>query len=137
VCDALWLPGAAGEREISARAQAALEALRGIEPRNEREGMLAVQMVVTHSAAMDCFRRAAAPEEGPESREMDLRTAQKMMSLYLRQLEAFDKCRERSKPAQPLVYQTFRESLESVTAEFDELLKEFLEPRCDEASAAP
>jgi hypothetical protein len=59
VCDALWLPGAAGESEINTRAQAALEALRGIEPRNEREGMLAVQMVVTHSAAMDCLRRAA------------------------------------------------------------------------------
>jgi hypothetical protein len=38
---------------------AILAALKGIGPQNEIEGMLAVQMVSTHNAAMECLRRAA------------------------------------------------------------------------------
>jgi hypothetical protein len=57
-----------------------------------------------------------------------------MMSLYLRQLEAFDRCRERSKPVEQFAYARLRENLESATAQFDELLMEFVTPRCDEKS---
>src|SRR5262249_12572496 len=38
--------------------QAALATMMGIAPRDEIEGMLAAQMVATHNAAMECFRRA-------------------------------------------------------------------------------
>lgn len=44
--------------ERMARLTAALAMLEGIKPGNELEGMLAAQMVGTHSAAMEILRRA-------------------------------------------------------------------------------
>src|SRR5438132_1618834 len=38
--------------------QAVLAAIMGMEPRDEIEGMLAAQMVATHNAAMECYRRS-------------------------------------------------------------------------------
>jgi hypothetical protein len=55
--------------------------------------MLAVQMVATHQAAMECFRRAARPAQTVEACEMNLRHAAKLTATYLRQLEALDKHR--------------------------------------------
>ena len=37
---------------------AALQAMNGIAPKDELEGMLAAQLVASHSASMDCYRRA-------------------------------------------------------------------------------
>jgi hypothetical protein len=73
--------------------KAALAALSGIKPEDEVEGMLAVQMVVTHNMALDCLGRAAVPEQSFEAREMNLRHAEKLMATYLRQVEVLDKRR--------------------------------------------
>ena len=50
-------------------------------------------MVGTHFAALECLRRAAIHEQGFEAREMNLRQAQKLMSLYTQQLAALNKHR--------------------------------------------
>ena len=41
----------------------AAAALHGIAPKDELEGMLAVQMVAAHTMAMECLRRAALPNQ--------------------------------------------------------------------------
>ena len=93
VLAALWLPQELGPAECSSRVQAALAALAEIRPQDGVEGMLAVQMVAIHQAAMECFRRAARPAQTFEAGEMKFRHAAKLTATYLRQLEALDKHR--------------------------------------------
>jgi len=90
---ALWLPAGLGEDEKFKRIKSALLMLARIKPRDEIEGLLAAQMVVTHSAVMDCFRRAMLNEQSFEGRDLNLKHAAKLMSIYTRQLEVLDKHR--------------------------------------------
>ena len=53
---------------LDAQYQAVIAALIGIKPRDEIEGMLGTQMIATHSAAMECFRRAMLEEQTFEGR---------------------------------------------------------------------
>lgn len=55
--------------------------------------MLAVQMVATHNAAIDCLRRAMLDQQTFEGRENNLKHASKLLGLYSRQIEALDKHR--------------------------------------------
>jgi hypothetical protein len=61
---------------------AATNALKGIAPRDPLEGMLAAQMVATHEAAMDCFRRAQVPGQTFEGRRQNLELANKLVRSY-------------------------------------------------------
>lgn len=92
LAETLWLPGGV---DAQAQVDAAIAALASIEPHGALEGMLAVQMVATHSAAMECLRRAAIPDQSFEARDMNLKHATKLLSLYGRQLEALDRHRGR------------------------------------------
>ena len=67
--------------------------LQGIKPRDEIEGMLAAQMVATHSAAMDCLRRAMVEGQTFEGRDINLKHAAKFLSIYSRQIEVLNKHR--------------------------------------------
>lgn len=90
---ALWLPKWKTQELKDEEMKAAYDALRSIAPRSELEGMLAVQMIATHSAAMECMRRAMIEGQGLESRDQNLKHATKLMGLYERQLAALDKHR--------------------------------------------
>jgi hypothetical protein len=90
---ALWLPGDLSKEEQLIRIKAAGDALREIGPQDGLEGMLAVQMVAMHHAALECFRQATLPNQTPESFDMNLRHAQKLTAGYLRHVEALDKRR--------------------------------------------
>lgn len=79
--------------EINAERYAATLALSAIGPRNELEGMLAVQMIATHAAAMECMKRSAYAIDEPEARTKEMRTATKLLQLYTRQLDALAKLR--------------------------------------------
>jgi hypothetical protein len=80
-----------------------LGALHGINPGDEIEGMLAAQMVATHLAAMGCLRRAQAPGQTFEGRDMNLRHATKLTRTYTMQVESLK--RYRSKGEQRVVVQ--------------------------------
>jgi hypothetical protein len=80
-----------------------LGALHGINPGDEVEGMLAAQMVATHLAAMGCLRRAQAPGQTFEGRDMNLRHATKLTRTYTMQVESLK--RYRSKGEQRVVVQ--------------------------------
>ena len=48
--------------------QAALAGLMGIAPKDELEGMLVAQLLASHYAAMECYRRAMIGEQTFEGR---------------------------------------------------------------------
>ena len=89
----LWLPETLDEDGKSARIVRAIELYEGLEPQDAAEGMLAVQMVGTHFAALECLRRAAIPNQTFVGRDMALKHAQKLMALYAKQLETLNKHR--------------------------------------------
>ncbi len=93
VVQTLRLPDGLGEDERRRRVNSAIAMLKGIEPRGTLEGMLAAQMVATHSAAMDCLRRAMIQGQTFEGRDQNLKHAAKLLSIYTRQVEVLDKHR--------------------------------------------
>jgi hypothetical protein len=71
----------------------AVAALKGLAPQGELEGMLAVQMVATHNAAMECLRLGMIAGQSFEWREQNLKHAAKLLVVYARQVEALDRHR--------------------------------------------
>jgi hypothetical protein len=53
--EALWLKHSEPETQCR-QFSAALEALVGIGPKDELEGMMAAQLVAAHNATMECYR---------------------------------------------------------------------------------
>lgn len=89
----LWRHEGESEEERHLRAVKALEHFNSLKPADGAEGMLAQQMVGTHFAALECLRRAAHPQQTFEGRDMGLKHAHKLMTLYARQLETLNKHR--------------------------------------------
>lgn len=73
----------------------AMTSLKVPAPRDEVESMLSTQMISTHLAAIECLKRTALLEQTFEGRQSGLVHAQKLMALYLRQIETLDKHRGR------------------------------------------
>lgn len=90
--ETLWLPKDFSAEDIDARVNAAIADLMAIRPRDAFEGPLAVQMVAVHYAAMGCLQQAVGTPQTPYTFER-LKQAEKLMALYLRQMEVFDKHR--------------------------------------------
>jgi hypothetical protein len=65
----------------------------GIAPRDELEGMLAVQMVSTHTLAMEFLRRAALPGMPDLGVEVNVNRATKLMRVFGTQMEALSRYR--------------------------------------------
>ena len=57
-----------------------LGASAGIHPRDELEGMMAAQLIASHTAAMECYRRAMIGEQSFEGRRENLSQANKLSS---------------------------------------------------------
>src|SRR4051794_12919108 len=62
VVQALWLANS-DKDERGRQMQAAVSAMFGVQPGDELEGMLGAQMIATHNAALECFRRAMLKEQ--------------------------------------------------------------------------
>src|SRR5262245_19827492 len=58
----LWLKNWDAE-ETRRQRHAAVDALIGISPRDEFEGMIAAQLIAAHNAAMECYRRGMIGEQ--------------------------------------------------------------------------
>ncbi|MBO6768971.1 MAG: hypothetical protein JJ901_11820 [Erythrobacter sp.] len=89
----LWRHENMDEGERNVRIARAIEHYNSLKPTDGAEGMLAQQMVGTHFAALECLRRAALPNQTFEGRDMALKHAHKLMTLYARQLETLNKHR--------------------------------------------
>lgn len=88
-----WLPEGSPTEDHVELARASIAMLQGIAPKDELEGMLAAQMVATHNAALDCFRRAMIPSQTFHGRDNSLKNGAKLAALYVRQIEALNKHR--------------------------------------------
>jgi hypothetical protein len=92
VIQALWLANS-DKDERERQIQAAISAMLGVQPRDELEGMLGAQMIATHNAAMECFRRAMHREQSFEGRRQNLEFANKLVRSYAALVETLDKHR--------------------------------------------
>src|SRR5712672_1305657 len=66
---------------------AGLSFLAGIEPKDQLEGMLAAQLLASHNAAMECYRRAMIAEQTFEGRKENLNQANKLSRTHATLLE--------------------------------------------------
>jgi hypothetical protein len=78
---------------IRRQRHSAVDALIGIAPRDEIEGMIAAQLVACHSASMECYRRAMIGEQTFEGRRENLSQANKLSRTYATLLEALNRHR--------------------------------------------
>jgi hypothetical protein len=74
----------------------ALAALHGINPRDELEGLLAVQMVGTHNLAMEFLRRAVLKGQTVGGIDANTNRATKLLQTFAAQTEALSQYRGKS-----------------------------------------
>jgi hypothetical protein len=90
---ATWHRSKAQAEEIKQQRQATVEALIGMSPRDEFEGMIAAQLIACHNAAMECYRRAMVPDQPFEGWREQLSQANKLSRTYATLLEALNRHR--------------------------------------------
>jgi hypothetical protein len=78
---ALWF-GHSDQEARERQYSATVAALMGIGPTDELEGMLAAQLLASHNAAMECYRRAMIPEQTFDGRRENLAQANKLSRTY-------------------------------------------------------
>jgi hypothetical protein len=88
----LWLAHSDAD-EIRKLRYATVDALIGISPKDELEGMMAAQLIAAHNAAMECYRRAMIGEQTFEGRRENLAQANKLSRTYATLLEALNRHR--------------------------------------------
>ena len=67
--------------------------LHGIQPRDEIEGMLAVQMLGVHNVAMETLKRAMNPDQSFSGKEANVTQATKMLRTFVQQIDALKRYR--------------------------------------------
>jgi hypothetical protein len=65
----------------------AMAILHGIQPQDELEGMLAVQMIGVHNMAMDTLKRAMLGGQTFQGKEANVNQATKMLRTFIAQME--------------------------------------------------
>jgi hypothetical protein len=97
---ALWKGPDPDPEVVRVKEHATLRALQGVAPRDPVEGMLAAQMVATHDAAMECFKRAHIVGQSFEARQAELGQASKLVRAYAALAETLDR---RRRPSEQVV----------------------------------
>lgn len=98
IAEIMWFPKGTSETAREDRLIAAFDALVGIDPQDEVEGMLACQLIVTHRAALDCMRLSMAPSTAANDRTGIVDQVERLLAIYARNLAALDQHRARNKP---------------------------------------
>jgi hypothetical protein len=93
IAEVMWFPSGTDQAGREERLLDALDALQGIDPRDEMEGMLACQLVVTHRAALDCLQLSMAATTGSGDRTRIIDHVESLLTVYARNLETLDKHR--------------------------------------------
>ena len=81
------------DQEKETKILSASLSLADIAPKGDLERMLAVQMIATHTASMECLRRAMIDGQTFEGRDVNLKHAEKLMAVYSKQLDTLNKHR--------------------------------------------
>ncbi len=78
---------------LARQRNATVEALIGIGPKDELEGMLAAQLIAAHNAAMECYRRAMIREQTFQGRQQSLSQGSKLSRTSAALIEALNRHR--------------------------------------------
>src|SRR5215467_15237896 len=89
----LWFFADSDPEEVRRERHAAVDALMGIKPGDELEGMIAAQLIACHNASMECYRRAMIHEQSFEGRREALNQASKLSRTYATLLESLNRHR--------------------------------------------
>lgn len=81
------------QQPIANKCNIAAAILHGIKPRDELEGLLAVQMVGVHNLAMEFMKRAILEEQTPEGVDANVNRATKLLRTFTAQIEALNRHR--------------------------------------------
>ena len=76
-------------------------------PQDVLEGFIAVQMIVTHIAALDASRRSLHVEQTAEGRTAYLSLARKLMMLFTAQMDALNRHRGKATVQRVVVERVF------------------------------
>jgi hypothetical protein len=88
----LWLKHS-DEQTADSQRKAIVSALVGIGPKDEIEGMIAVQLLAAHNASMECYRRAMLGEQTFEGHRENLNQANKLSRSFAILLDALNRHR--------------------------------------------
>jgi hypothetical protein len=91
--NSIWHGHNPDAERIHERQVASLSLLAGVSPNDEFEGMLAAQLLASHNAAMECYRRAMIAEQTFEGRKENLNQANKLSGTHATLLEALNRHR--------------------------------------------
>jgi hypothetical protein len=91
----IWVAPSASAEERNALLVKAIDMFNDFKVEDGIEGMLAVQMIGTHHAIVECLRRAMIPDQPLAAHKAYLSQAERLMGLYTRHLAALDKHRGR------------------------------------------
>lgn len=91
----IWVSPFASEEERNALLVKAIVMFNDFKVEDGIEGMLAVQMIGTHHAIVECLRRAMIPDQPLSAHKVYLSQAERLKGLYARHLAALDKHRGR------------------------------------------
>jgi hypothetical protein len=89
----LWFFADSDPEEIRRECHAAVDALMGIKPGDELEGMIAAQLIACHNASMECYRRAMIRDQAFEGRREAWSQANKLSRTYAALLDALNRHR--------------------------------------------
>ena len=89
----IWMDPSHSAEEKHAVLVKAVDMFNSFKVEDGIEGMLAMQMIGTHNAIVECFRRAMIPNQHLEAQKVYLSQAERLMGLYTRHLAALDKHR--------------------------------------------
>ena len=84
--------GTAGRRGLE-NVKYALATIHGIGPKDELEGLLAVQMIGVHNLAVECLRRASLKDQTTEGMDANIQRATKLLRTFTAQMEALNRHR--------------------------------------------
>jgi hypothetical protein len=92
LANSLFLEHSDSDQQVR-QIDAAIAAVVGMKPRDELEGMLIAQLIASHSAAMECYRRAMRGEQTFEGRRENLNQANKLSRTYAALTDALERHR--------------------------------------------
>lgn len=98
LCALVSVPPSSGAAERDALFLKAIDLYESLEPSDGIEGMLAVQMVGTHNASVECIKRAMVCGQSFEAQKAYLSHAERLMGMYLRHVDALARHRGGGRP---------------------------------------
>jgi hypothetical protein len=81
------------KKKVASAHNSTMAILSGIQPQDELEAMLAVQMIGVHNVAMETLQRAMLAGQTFEGKQVNVNQATKMLRTFAAQMEALKKYR--------------------------------------------